>query len=32
MIRKNQQLEKFENFVIFQTKKGKVNVNVFFCI
>lgn len=30
MIRENQQLEKFENFVIFQTKKGKVNVNVFF--
>lgn len=30
MIQKNQQLEKFENFVIFQTKKGKVNVNVFF--
>ena len=30
MIKKNQQLEKFENFVIFQTEKGKVNVDVFF--
>jgi len=30
MIQKNQQLEKFENFVIFQTEKGKINMNVFF--
>ena len=30
MIRENQQLEKFENFVIFQTQKGKINISVFF--
>ena len=26
----NNQLEKFNNFVIFKTKTGKVNVDVFF--
>jgi hypothetical protein len=27
---KNNQLEKFSNFVIFQTASGKVNIDVFF--
>ena len=27
---KNQHLEKFSNFVMFQTKTGKVNIDVFF--
>jgi len=27
---KNQQLQKFDNFVIFKTEKGKVNIEVFF--
>jgi hypothetical protein len=27
---KNKQLEKFSNFVIFQTSTGKVNIDVFF--
>ncbi len=29
-MKENQQLEKFSNFVIFQTSTGKVNIDVFF--
>ncbi|MCD6533790.1 MAG: virulence RhuM family protein [Deltaproteobacteria bacterium] len=31
MNNKNQQLQEFSNFVIFQTETGKVNIDVFFC-
>jgi len=30
MAKKDSQLEKFSNFVIFQTENGKVNIDVFF--
>lgn len=31
MNHENQHLQKFANFVIFQTETGKVNIDVFFC-
>ncbi len=30
VVKKDSELEKFSNFVIFQTSTGKININVFF--